>query len=162
MQNFNQERLKLKDATIQLENQINNLTEDLQRLKSNPKATKNLIFFKQQQIKQLIQVKETFIEYEQNTNEIFKSQEKEKRDLENENFKLLGICFYHGISNVAYYLSIQKNALIQIVKNAFNEGWRQTPLEILNPPALTKQEKKEFATNFHTANNILNHAKNQK
>jgi hypothetical protein len=137
--NFNNERLKLVDAITQFENQIINLQEDLLHYSNRTDASEKYIFLKQQQIKVLSSVIETLTEYSENTNQIYSANQKEIAKLKNEVFKLQGVCIFHGISNFNYYLRMKTNALILTVKNAFNEGYRQTPFELIHPSS--NQEK---------------------
>ena len=141
MLNFNQERLKLADALKQLNDQITNLSEDLERYKATPKASEKFVFFKSQQIKILESILESFNEYSDNTNQLFTDNQKEIAKLKTENFKLFGICILHGISNINSYAQMKKNAVVDLVKRAFAEGWRQTPFELT--PTITPQDKKE-------------------
>lgn len=137
MQNFNNNRLNIFDAVEQQQKQIDSLKADLERLRANPKATDRLIFFKEQQIKVFESVIETILEYSVINDEIFSDQQKQIAKLKDENFKLIGVCMYHGISDLNYYLRMKTNALIQTVKRAFTEGWRQTPFELKTEPIRT-------------------------
>jgi hypothetical protein len=130
-QNFNQNRLKLVDAITQLQNQITNLKEDLQRYQDRPTASEKYVFFKQQQIKVLENVAETFTENMESNNQAFQDNQKEIAKLNTDVFKLQGICLYHGIIDINRYMRIEKNKLIAYVQTAFKEKWYQIPFGIM-------------------------------
>jgi hypothetical protein len=132
VQNFNAERLKLFDAVEQQTKQIESLKEDLQRYKAKAGASDKYIFFKSQQIKVLESTLETVIQYSVVNDQIFSDQQKEIRTLQDQVFRLEGISILHGISNLFSYMQMKKEELIALVKTAYTENWRQTPIEILN------------------------------
>ena len=141
-QNFNQNRLKLVDAITQLQNQITNLKEDLQRYQVKPNASEKFVFFKQQQIKVLENVAETFTESMESNNQTFQSNQKDIARLNTDVFKLQGICLYHGIIDINRYMRMEKNKLIAYVQNAFKEKWYQMPFGIM----CANDDKKEILT----------------
>lgn len=130
-QNFNQNRLKMVDAITQLQNQITNLKEDLQRYEVKPNASEKFVFFKQQQIKVLENVAEAFTENMESNNQIFQSNQKDIANLNTDVFKLQGICLYHGIIDINRYMRMKKNTLIEYVQTAFKEKWYQMPFGIM-------------------------------
>lgn len=132
MQNFNAERLKLFEALEQQQTQIDALKEDLQRYKLKPGASEKFIFFKSQQIKVLESTLETVIQYSVVNDQIFTDQQKKVSALQDQVFRMEGISILHGISNLFSYMQMKKEVLINLVKTAYTENWRQTPIDILN------------------------------
>lgn len=159
MLNFNQERLKLNDAVTQLQNQISGLKADFERYRQSPKYSEKFGFFKEQQIKILESVVESFNEYSDNTNLLFIENQKEVAKLKNRIFKLEGICLLHGISNMGYYLRMRTQVLVYIVKQAFNEKWRQTPFDLHgdqnNEPSLPVTVTKPIVSYIDLKNKAL-------
>lgn len=129
MRNFNTERLKLADAITQQQNQIDALKEDLERYKARTGASEKYIFFKEQQIKTLQAVAESFTEYADITAGIYAENRKEIAALKNKVFRLEGIILLHGI-NIYMYMRMSLKGLIYLVKKAYSEGWRQVPFEL--------------------------------
>ena len=84
---------------------------------------------------------EIIIEFQENSNMQIMNYTKEVSKLNTMILKLEGICLYHGICNIQYYLRMQTNVLILTIKEAFKNGFRQTPFELLQSPTI--QEIKE-------------------
>lgn len=143
--NFNHERLKLVDAIAQLQNEINNLKEDLLRYSHKTNASEKYIFFKKQQIKVLESVLTAISDNIDINNQIFDSNQKEIANLKIEIFKLQGVCMYHGISNFNSYLRMKTNALISTVKRAYNEGFRQTPFELIENYSIREKNQMQIS-----------------
>ncbi len=136
--NYNTNRLRLRDALKEFEQQIQSLTEDLERYRQKENASEKYIFYKQQQIGSLKNTIEIFIEFQENSTMQLIENSKEISKLNTRIFKLEGVCLYHGISNLNYYLRMRTNALIFKIKQAFNEGFRQIPFEIMEGAQLNK------------------------
>lgn len=150
--NFNHERLKLVDAITQFQNQITNLKEDLLHYSNKPNASEKYIFFKQQQIKVFESILIAVNDNTESTNQIFDTNQKEIAKLKNENFKLTGICLLHGISDISFYLRSKTNQIIAQVKQAYMEGWRQTPTELKQQ--FTKHDIVEISNLFKQARQL--------
>lgn len=129
---FNKERHKLNDAIKQFENQISNLSEDLERYKSKENASEKYIFFKKQQIEILKSTLESFNEYSDVTNEIILANQKQIAKIKSKNFRLEGICLLHGISDFISYLRMSEFQFIATIKDAYSNKWRNTPFELLH------------------------------
>ncbi|MDF2447510.1 MAG: hypothetical protein K0R26_14 [Bacteroidota bacterium] len=139
--NYNKSRLRITDALTDFETQIKNLTNDLEIYKQKENANERLVFHKQQQINSLKNTIDLFIEFQESSTFQMISYAKEISKLNTTIFKLEGICLLHGISNLGYYLRMKKDVLIFTVKEAFQNGFRQTPIELL--PEIDNQTTKE-------------------
>lgn len=157
MKNFNAERLKLADATTQLKTQINALKDDLARYRARPDASEKYAFFKEQQIKTLEAVAESFTEYADSTDAIYSEQLKEIAALKNKVFSLEGISLLHGISNLHVYMQMKKESLIRMVKSAFQDNWRQTPFDLLDNT--TRKHDPEYRRITTTAQKLIYNGK---
>lgn len=143
---YNRNRLKLSDAIIEFEDQIKILIKDLDQYKQRDNASEKYIFYRQQQINSLKNTLEIFIEFQESSTAQMINYSKEISKLNTTIFKLEGICLYHGVSNFSTYLRMKKEALIYTIKEAFDNGFRQTPFELL--PNITLDDKKS---------NLINH-----
>jgi chromosome segregation ATPase len=150
--------LNIADAITQLENQINALQEDLTRYKTRIDASEKFVFFKQQQIEILKTSKAGIIDFIETTNAQILQQQKEIGKLKNQKFKLEGICFLHGISNVLSYLNQPEKTLIKTVTDALKNNWRQTPADILNADTEIKKEIKRVKFNAVPFTDLKNKA----
>lgn len=139
--NYNKKRLNFSDTLKEFEQQIKNLVSDLDNYKQKENHNKKYVFYKQQQINSLKDTLFFFYEFKENTDLQMINYSKEKAQLNNKIFKLEGICLYHGIWNLNYYLRMEKDILIKNVQRAFKEGWIQTPVELL--PETTPKERNE-------------------
>lgn len=143
--NYNKNRLKLTEAINEFENQIKGLVKDLDQYKKKENANDKYIFYKQQQIKSLKNTLDVFMEFHESSMAQMINYSREISKLNTTIFKLEGICLFHGICNFSAYLRMKKETLILTVKEAFNNGYRQTPFELL--PNTTLEDKKSSLIN---------------
>lgn len=103
---------------------INQIQSDLEQSKN---STNKYSYFKQQQIKILTNVVNELgalmdtLQWDKNN----------KEHADDKIFKLEGICLLHGISDIEYYYSFPTMYVANLVKEAYAENWRQTPVDLL-------------------------------
>lgn len=138
---YSQETLKLTDALTQLEIEIKTLTADLERYKKTKNFSERLVFYKDQQIKVLLNVLESIRDFKELSDDIFFKEQKQIAKKEELIFKFEGICLLHGISDFTNYLDMSVTKLTNLVKEAYTEKWRQTPLQLMPGYQLIEQIK---------------------
>jgi hypothetical protein len=157
--NYNKNRLKLSDTLREFENQIQSLVSDLDKYKQKENPSEKYIFYKQQQINSLKNTLEVFIEFQESSTAQMINYTKEISKLSTTVFKLEGICLYHGICNFSYYLRMRKDALIFTIKEAFNNGYRQTPFELLPEATLEDKKNSQISHLISKAKQLKEHGK---
>lgn len=155
------ENLNLSEALRQFNNEIEKLTDDLKTYNQSPKASARFAFYKSQQIKVLQNVVLTINEFNQNTNQIILNLEKQLNQKEDKILRLEGTCIIHGISDLRMYLNYTVKDMVNLVKEAYAENWRQTPLELL-PGYERIKEIKQAPAPIYDFNTLLNGAINNK
>ncbi|MBA2610537.1 MAG: hypothetical protein H0U95_01105 [Bacteroidetes bacterium] len=141
---YSQQTLKLADALTQLKNEFTYLQTDLEKYKGSSRPIEKVIFYKEQQIKSLTSIFNCFTEFKEQSDKLFSETEKTIAIKEDKNFKFEGICLLHGIRDFSYYLRLPTKKLAELLKDAMQNQWRQTPLELL--PGYNKIEDLKPAT----------------
>jgi len=158
---YNNETLKLSEAVKQLQEQINALKADLETYNQSPKFNKRFAFYKSQQIKVLENVAESINDFKTETDLIFTEAEKQAAIKEDKILKLEGICLIHGISDLTTYLNYPVKDIVETVKDAYANKWRQTPLQLM-PGYKLIEEIKTAPTPIYNFSSLLQGAENNK
>jgi len=129
---YQQQTLKVADALTQLKNEVTYLQTDLDKYKASKSVITKVVFYKEQQIKSLTSVLNSFTEFKEQSDKYFTELEKTAALKEEKNFKFEGICLLHGIRDFNFYLNKPTQELAGLLKQAYTEKWREMPIE-LNP-----------------------------
>lgn len=125
---------KITDALQQMREEIKILKKDRDSYKARTGHSEKFLYYKNQQILVFESILLTFEDYadEVCTETIQRNKEFALKD--QDIWKLEGICLFHGIHDVAYYRSLSKYQITDMVLEAWQEGWRQKPSAFLDKP----------------------------
>lgn len=122
----------LKTAIEDFETEISKLRRELKNYKAKPGHSPKFAEFKQVRINIMQNVIVALNDYSALNDSLVYQTEKQIATLEITVFKLEAICLLHGVgSSIFTYLQMPDTTLGNLVKQCYNQNWRQTPLEIL-------------------------------
>lgn len=127
---FQKKKIELSDSLNDLDNIIDSMAKDLERYKQKENTSEKYIFYKEGQIMDLRRLRLTIEEFVEQFSSDYMNVSKMVGKAKNEIKKLEVVALIHGIIDLKHYTMLSYNELLNLLKEAYNEKWRQTPREI--------------------------------